>query len=41
MARSGNVGPAFAWLAIPASLALASILLARAVRPVQGRAAAA
>ena len=34
-ARYGRVGPAFAWLAIPAVLALASILLARAVRPVQ------
>jgi MFS family permease len=34
-ARYGQVGPAFAWLAIPAVLALASILLARAVRPVR------
>jgi MFS family permease len=34
-ARYGHVGPAFAWLAIPAALALLSILLARAVRPVQ------
>ena len=34
-AKYGHVGPAFAWLAIPAALALLSILLARAVRPVQ------
>jgi len=34
-ARYGHVGPAFAWLAIPAGLALLSILLARAVRPVR------
>ena len=34
-ARYGQVGPAFAWLAIPAGLALASILIARAVRPVR------
>jgi MFS family permease len=35
MARSGNVSTAFAWLAIPAVAALASIVLARAVRPVR------
>ena len=34
-ARYGRIGPTFAWLAIPAALALASILLARAVRPVR------
>ena len=34
-ARYGRVGPAFAWLAIPAVLALASIVLAHAVRPVR------
>jgi MFS family permease len=34
-ARYGHIGPAFAWLAIPAGLALASILLARTVRPVR------
>lgn len=34
-AKSGHVGPAFVWLAIPAALALLSILLARAVRPVR------
>lgn len=35
MARSGNVSAAFAWLAIPAVAALASILIARAVRPIR------
>jgi MFS family permease len=34
-ARNGSLEPAFAWLAIPAALALLSILLARAVRPVR------
>ncbi|MEP6782849.1 MAG: MFS transporter [Acidobacteriota bacterium] len=34
-ARNGKLAPAFAWLAIPAALALLSILLARAVRPVR------
>jgi MFS family permease len=34
-ARTGHLAPAFAWLAIPAGLALLSILLARAVRPVR------
>jgi MFS family permease len=34
-ARSGRIAPAFAWLAIPAALALLSIILARAVRPVR------
>lgn len=34
-ARTGHLAPAFAWLAIPAALALLSILLARAVRPVR------
>ena len=34
IARSGHYQPAFAWLAIPAVLALLSILLARAVRAV-------
>jgi MFS family permease len=34
-ARNGQLKPAFAWLAIPAALALGSILLARAVRPVR------
>ena len=34
-ARTGHLGPAFAWLAIPAALALLSIVLARAVRPVR------
>jgi MFS family permease len=34
-ARNGQLKPAFAWLAIPAALALASILLARAVRPIR------
>lgn len=34
-ARSGNLRAAFAWLAVPAVLALLSILLARAVRPVR------
>jgi MFS family permease len=33
--RYGHVGPAFAWLAIPAVLALTSIIAAHAVRPVQ------
>ncbi|HEY3886833.1 MAG TPA: MFS transporter, partial [Vicinamibacterales bacterium] len=35
VARSGHFRPAFAWLAIPAVLALSSILLARAVRRVE------
>jgi MFS family permease len=34
-ARYGHVGPAFAWLVIPAALAMACIVLARAVRPVR------
>lgn len=34
-ARSGHITTAFAWLAVPAALALLSILLARAVRPVR------
>jgi MFS family permease len=34
-ARYGRIGPAFAWLAIPAVLALLSIIAARAVRPVR------
>jgi MFS family permease len=34
-ARNGQLEPAFAWLAIPAALALLSILLARAVRPIR------
>jgi MFS family permease len=34
-ARSGHVSLAFAWLVVPAVLALLSILLARAVRPVR------
>lgn len=34
-ARSGRITTAFAWLAVPAALALLSILLARAVRPVR------
>jgi MFS family permease len=34
-ARSGHITTAFAWLAVPAVLALLSILLARAVRPVR------
>jgi MFS family permease len=34
-ARAGRLAPAFAWLAIPAALALLSIILARAVRPVR------
>jgi MFS family permease len=34
-ARYGRIGPAFAWLAIPAVLALLSIVAARAVRPVR------
>jgi hypothetical protein len=34
-AREGRLAPAFGWLAIPAALALLSILLARAVRPVK------
>ncbi|MBY0497375.1 MAG: MFS transporter [Cyanobacteria bacterium] len=34
-ARTGNLAIGFAWLAIPAALALLSILLARAVRPVR------
>jgi len=34
-AREGRLAPAFAWLAIPAALALLSIILARAVRPVR------
>jgi MFS family permease len=34
-ARSGNVSTAFAWLTVPAVLALLSIVLARAVRPVR------
>ena len=34
-ARSGHLSTAFAWLAVPAALALLSILLARAVRPVR------
>ena len=33
-ARTGHMSTAFAWLAVPAALALLSILLARAVRPV-------
>jgi MFS family permease len=34
-ARYGRVGPAFAWLAIPAVLALLAIIAAHAVRPIQ------
>lgn len=34
-ARSGHISTAFAWLAVPAALALLSIILARAVRPVR------
>jgi len=34
-ARSGNISTAFAWLTVPAVLALLSIILARAVRPVR------
>lgn len=34
-ARQGRLAPAFEWLAVPAGLALLSILLARAVRPVK------
>ena len=34
-AREGRLAPAFAWLGIPAALALLSIILARAVRPVR------
>ncbi len=34
-ARYGRIGPAFAWLAIPAVLALIAIVAAHAVRPVQ------
>ncbi len=34
-AREGRLAPAFAWLAIPAALALLSIILARAVRPIR------
>jgi MFS family permease len=34
-AREGRLAPAFGWLAVPAALALVSILLARAVRPVK------
>ena len=34
-ARTGNVSTAFAWLTVPAVLALLSIILARAVRPVR------
>jgi len=34
-AREGRLAPAFGWLAVPAALALLSILLARAVRPVK------
>ena len=34
-ARTGNLRMAFAWLAVPAVLALSSIVLARAVRPVR------
>jgi MFS family permease len=33
-ARTGHLSTAFAWLAVPAALALLSIILARAVRPV-------
>jgi hypothetical protein len=35
VARSGEVSQAFAWLAIPAAATLASIIVARAVRPVK------
>jgi MFS family permease len=41
VSRTGHFGPAFAWLAIPAGAALLSILLARAVRPVEATAPAA
>lgn len=34
-ARTGNISTAFAWLTVPAVLALLSIILARAVRPVR------
>lgn len=34
-AREGRLAPAFGWLAVPAALALVSILLARAVRPIE------
>ena len=34
-AREGRLAPAFGWLAVPAALALLSIILARAVRPVK------
>jgi len=34
-ARTGNISTAFAWLIVPAVLALLSIILARAVRPVR------
>ena len=34
-ARTGHLSTAFAWLAVPAALALLSIILARAVRPVR------
>src|SRR5262249_32558500 len=37
VARTGQFGAAFEWLIIPAVLALLSIIVARAVRPVEGK----